>query len=290
MKTEIRLSGGGNMRYGFSVAMILGLSLSAPALAVQEKAEYVSELGRKFFSQPDAKGQVAEAEAKLAADARNVDLIIALGRAQGGIWRFRDAIATFSRGIEIDPVNAMLYRHRGHRYISFRQLDKALADLERASRLNDKSFDIWYHLGLAHYLKGDFPKAADAYEKCRAVVDKDDSLIAVSHWLYMSYRRAGKDGEAARVLDRITPDLKVEENKSYFELLLFYKGLKKETDIVGPEKTDLDAATTGYGVGNWHLYSGNKAKAREYFEKISSGQSWAAFGFIASETELIRMR
>jgi tetratricopeptide (TPR) repeat protein len=278
------------MRYGISVAVILGLGLAAPSLAFQEKPEYVSGLGRKFFSQADAKGQVAEAEGKLAGDPRNVELIIALGRAQGGIWRFGDAIATFSRGIEIEPGNAMLYRHRGHRYISTRQFEKALADLEKASRLNDKNFDIWYHLGLAHYLTGNFAKAADAYEKCRAVVDKDDSLIAVSHWLYMSYRRAGKDKEAAGVLDRIKADLKVEENKSYFDLLLFYKGLKKESDISSPEKTDLDAATTGYGVGNWHLYSGNKAKAREYFEKIVSGQSWAAFGFIASEAELIKMR
>jgi hypothetical protein len=84
--------------------------------------------------------------------------------------------------------------------------------------------------------------------------------------------------------------LKVEENKAYFNLLLFYKGLKKESDVASPEKTDLDAATTGYGIGNWHLYSGNKAKAREYFDRIVSGESWAAFGFIASEAELSRMR
>jgi tetratricopeptide (TPR) repeat protein len=214
--------------------------------------------------------------------------VIALGRAQASVWRYRDAIATYTRGIEMHPGNAMLYRHRGHRYISTRQFDKAAADLERAAKLNDKDFDIWYHLGLAYYLQGRFAKASEAYEKCRAVAANDDSLIAVSDWLYMTYRRRNKTSEAKAVLDRIRPDMKVEENKSYFDRLLLYKGLKKESDIVSDKMTDLEIATVGYGIGNWHLYNGDRAKAKEYFERVVASKYWPAFGFIASEAELSR--
>jgi tetratricopeptide (TPR) repeat protein len=252
--------------------------------------EFVSPSGSKFYSQPDEKGQVAEAEKKLAADPKNIELIIALGRAQGTVWRFRDAIATYTRGIELDPNNAMLYRHRGHRYISTRQFDKAVADMDRAAKLYDKDFDIWYHLALANYLKGNFDKAAAAYEKAYAAAQKDDSRIAASDWLYMSYRRAGKTADAARSLERITPDMKVEENKSYFDRLMLYKGLKKESDIMTDKLTDLEIATIGYGIANWHLYNGDKVKAKELFERITSGKYWPAFGFIAAETELTRMR
>jgi tetratricopeptide (TPR) repeat protein len=256
----------------------------------KSEPELVSPLGVKFYSQPDEKGQVAEAEKKLAADPKNIELIIALGRAQATVWRFRDAITTFTRGIEMDPNNAMLYRHRGHRYISMRQFDKAVADMERAAKLNDKNFDIWYHLALAHYLKGQFEKAASSYEKAYAVSEKDDSRIAASDWLYMSYRRAGKSADAERTLARITPDMKVEENKSYFDRLMFYKALKKESEIINDKMTDLEVATVGYGVANWRLYNGDKVKARELFQKITSGKYWPAFGFIAAETELTRMR
>lgn len=267
------------------------LILAAPALAqTTQEPEAVSWRGTKFFAQMDEKNQVAEAAAKLAADPKNVDLIIALGRAQAGVWRYRDAISTYTRGLEIAPDNAMLYRHRGHRYISTRQFDRAVKDMKRAAELNDKDFDIWYHLALAYYLKGDFKRAAEAYERCLAVADKDDSVIAVSDWLYMTYRRLKKDSEAARVLARITPDMKVEENKSYFDRLLLYKGLKKESDIINDKMTDLDIATVGYGMGNWHLYNGDRAKAREYFERVVSGKYWPAFGFIASEAELARLR
>ena len=275
------------MTRGFAVVLLLTLGCAAQT---QGRPEIVSPFGVKFYSQPDEKGVVVEAEKKLAADPRNIELLIALGRAQATVWRYGDAIATYTRGIAMDPSNAMLYRHRGHRYITTRQFDKAVADMERAAKLNDKDFDIWYHLGLAYNLKGRFEDAAGAYEKAYAVSDKDDSRIAASDWLYMSYRRAGDKIKAARVLDRITPDMKVEENKSYFDRLMLYKGLKKETDILNDKMTDLEIATIGYGIANWYLYNGDKAKAKELFQKITSGKYWPAFGFIAAETELTRMR
>jgi len=256
----------------------------------QTQPEVVSPLGAKFYSQPDEKSVVAEAEKNLTADPRNIELMIALGRAQATVWRYRDAIATYTRGIDLDPNNAMLYRHRGHRYITTRQFDKAVVDMERAAKLNDKDFDIWYHLGLARYLKGKFNDAAAAYEKAFGVSEKDDSRIAASDWLYMSCQRAGDKTKAARSLDRITPDMKVEENKSYFDRLMLYKGLKKETEILNDKMTDLEIATVGYGIANWYLYNGDKAKAKELFQRITSGKYWPAFGFIAAETELTRMR
>ena len=264
------------------------------------KPEIVSPLGVKHFANADEKGEIAAAEAKLVADPKNpkdMDLLIALGRAQANVWRYNDAIETYTRGIKLAPNDWRLYRHRGHRYISTRQFDKAVADMAQAAKLNDKDFDVWYHLALAHYLKGEFAKAATAYERCRQVAEadttdkRDDSVIAVSDWLYMTYRRMNKTAEAAKVLDRITPDMKVKDNKSYFDRLLFYKGLKKESELVDVEKaTDLEIATVGYGIGNWHLYNGNRAKAEELFRKIVGGKYWPAFGFIASEAELARKK
>ena len=85
--------------------------------------------------------------------------------------------------------------------------------------------------------------------------------------------------------------MKVKENKSYFDRLLFYQGKKQESELVNLEKaTDLEIATVGYGLGNWHLYNGNRAKAEEYFRRIVSGRYWPAFGFIAAETELARRK
>lgn len=259
----------------------------------KSEPEIISPLGVRHFAQPDEKGEIAAAQSKLAENPKNIDLIIALGRAQSNVWRYTDAIKTYTRGVKLAPEDWRLYRHRGHRYISVRQFDKAVEDLTRAAKLNDKDFDVWYHLALAYYLKGQFGKAAEAYERCRQVAEADtsdkhdDSVIAVSDWLYMTYRRMGNNAEAAKVLERITPDMKVKENKSYFDRLLFYKGLRKEDELVNIENaTDLEIATVGYGLGNWHLYNGNRAKAEEVFRRIVAGKYWPAFGFIAAEAEL----
>lgn len=295
-------------RHTFNRLALAGLFLlgSVPGLAqapTEAKPELLSPLGVKHYAQADEKGEIAKAQAALAAEPKNLDLIIALGRAQANVWRYHDAIATYTRGLAVAPKDARLYRHRGHRYISTRQFDKAAADLQRAAELNAGDFDIWYHLGLAHYLHGAWAKAAAAYEKCYAVAERDraasaadkegrdDSVIAISDWLYMTYRRMKKDAEAARVLAKITPELRVKENKSYFDRLLFYQGLKKEEELINVEKaTDLEIATVGYGLGNWHLYNGNQARGEEYFRKIVAGKYWPAFGFIAAETELARKK
>jgi Flp pilus assembly protein TadD len=257
--------------------------------------EAVSLLGTKLFAQAvDEKNEIGAAAEKLAADPKNIDLMIALGAAQAKFWHYRDAIETYSRAIAIAPSDARLYRHRGHRYISTRQFAKAVTDLNRATTLNDHDYDIWYHLGLAHYLRGDFGQAEESYRRCLQAAEKsgnDDSIVAVSDWLYMTYRRSRRDEDAKRVLARITPEMKVKENKSYFDRLLFYKGLKKESELVNVEKaTDLEIATIGYGVGNWHLYNGDRARAEEYFRRIVAGKYWPAFGFIGAEAELARKR
>ncbi len=280
------------------LACLCSLAWILPAPNEQQKPEVVSLLGKPLYAAPAEGEELAKLQAGLAdalreveADPGNVETIIAYGRALAGLWRYHEAIDVYSRGIEAHPGEAMLYRHRGHRYISIRQFGKAAEDMAKAAALNDKDFDIWYHLGLAHYLQGEFDAARAAYESCLKVASDDDSRIAVSNWLYATLRRLGRKDEAAKVLEGISADMKVEENTSYLNLLLFFKGLKTEDEILSwAANSELDAATVAYGAGCWHLYSGKKEKARGFFEKIMTGRYWPAFGFIAAEAELARMR
>jgi hypothetical protein len=70
-----------------------------------------------------------------------------------------------------------------------------------------------------------------------------------------------------------------------------YKGLEKPEallDTATPDPTQI--ATQGYGVANYYFVTGNTAKAREVFEKIVAGAGWNAFGFIAAEADLRRIK
>jgi hypothetical protein len=70
-----------------------------------------------------------------------------------------------------------------------------------------------------------------------------------------------------------------------------YKGVEKAETLLDVKSSDpTQIATQGYGVANYYLVHGDSAKAREVFEKIVAGTGWNAFGFIAAEADLRRMK
>ena len=173
----------------------------AAAPAAAQSVQYRSPAGVEYRAQADT-GPVARAEQALAADPRNVDRIIALGLAQSGARQFREAIATFSRGMAVAPDDARLYRWRGHRYLSVRELDRAMADLTRGYQLDSTSYGILYHLGIVRYLRGDFAGAADAFRRAQPRAPDAGELAGATDWLWMSLMRAGRAAEARAMLDR----------------------------------------------------------------------------------------
>jgi hypothetical protein len=123
------------------------------------------------------------------------------------------------------------------------------------------------------------------------VSTNDDLLTATSDWMWMTLMRLGRTQEASRLLDRITPKMDILENTSYHRRLLMYKGIEKPDALLDPANADgLTIATQGYGVGNWYLVTGNRGRAREIFERVVAGPNWSAFGFIAAEADLQRMK
>jgi len=153
------------MRHLAVTAVLATLATHAePARA--QSVQYRSPAGVDYRAQRDT-GTIARADSALAADPRNVQRIIQLGVAQSGARQFREAIRTFTRGLEIAPGDAMLYRWRGHRYLSVREFDRALDDLTRGHRIDSTNYGILYHLGIVRYARGDFPGAADAFARAQ---------------------------------------------------------------------------------------------------------------------------
>ncbi|KPK03116.1 MAG: hypothetical protein AMS20_11470 [Gemmatimonas sp. SG8_28] len=278
---------------------LLGDSLRLPALDSATRAEREAQL------------EVARASYDAAPD--DADALIWFGRRLAYLGQYREAIAVFTRGAEQFPEDARMFRHRGHRFITVRMLDSALTDLLRATQLSANRPDepepdglpnargvptstlnsnIWYHLGLVHYLRGDFQRAASAYRECLKYADNPDMRVATSHWLYMSLRRLGADAEAAAVLGDITPDMDIIENQAYHRLLLSYQGAIAPAVLLEEARRGdaLGNATLGYGVANWYVYTGEAGRADSVFADILAGPEWAAFGYIAAEADVARRR
>ena len=262
----------------------------------------------------EMEARLDEARERYQANPNDVDAAIWLGRRLAYPGRFREAIDVYTAAIEKFPQDARLYRHRGHRYLTTRQFDLAIADLTTAARLtkgkpdepepdgqpnarniptSTLQFNIWYHLGLAYYLTSNYPKALAAYRQCLKVSNAPDRLVATSHWLYMTLRRLKRTREAAKVLTPVGPQLEIIENTGYYRLLLMYKGsVSPEAlrDEASKEANSAGAYSILYGLGNWYLYSGRRMDALKIFQEMLAGSQWTSFGYIAAEADMKRLR
>lgn len=239
-------------------------------------------------------------------DTVNADLLIWYGRRLAYLGKYEEAIEVFSKGMVIYPGEARMYRHRGHRFITVRCFDRAISDLEIASGLikgkkdetepdglpNTRNIptstlqsNIWYHLGLVYFLTGNYEKAIKAYASCLEVSLNPDMYVATANWLYISLLRLNQMTEARELLNTINSGMDVIENRDYLRILLLYKGELKETDFLNQEAS-LSGATLLFGLGNYYITKGERAKAKEILTKIVSGNQWASFAYIAAEKTL----
>lgn len=266
--------------------------------------------GQALVSAPASTGaldNLTSAKAAFEANPENADAIIWYGRRIAYTGDYVAAIDIFSQGIALHPTDARMFRHRGHRYISIRELDKAIADFEVAASLIQEQENaiepdglpnvqniplttthgnIWYHLGLAYYLKQDWAKALTAFQNGYNIGGNDDNLVSTAHWIYMIHRRMGNDQAAAASLSDISRNMNIIENMSYHELCLLYRGEISINEMMAANGDDPSNAAVAYGIANYYYYNGDREKSDAMLNSIVQGSSWASFGYIAAEADL----
>jgi hypothetical protein len=119
------------------IIMLFTVLTSASALAQQTHllpnvpvgAQSVSLFGEPLSMPVPSEKELenlAVAKAEYDADPMDADNTIWYGRRVAYTGDFRRAILIFSEGIRKHPMDARMYRHRGHRYITIREFDRAI--------------------------------------------------------------------------------------------------------------------------------------------------------------------
>jgi tetratricopeptide (TPR) repeat protein len=292
-------------------AMIVATVESSVLPEVPAGAQAISLLGKPLVSPPadaDTLNKLQAAKIDYDRDPADADNIIWYGRRIAYAGDYREAIRVFTKGIEQYPDDARMYRHRGHRYISIREFDRAIRDLEQAASLIAGTDDeiepdglpnaqnipistlhsnIWYHLGLAYYLQHDWNNAWRAFQAGFEIGGNDDNRVSTTHWRYMILRRQGNPEHADRVLDDISADMHVIENDIYHRLCLFYKGEVPLDEMLSDDPDSPTGAAGDYGVANWFWYNGDENEASQRLDALAASDGWSAFGVIAAEADLV---
>ncbi|BFP42700.1 hypothetical protein FGF1_35450 [Flavobacteriaceae bacterium GF1] len=277
--------------------------------------EAITLLGDTLFTPPmkrgKAKSKYDEAHKNYMKHPDSAEVLIWYGRRTAYLGHFQKAISIYTEGIQKFPEDPRMYRHRGHRYISTRQYDKAIADLKKATVLIGNEPDqveldglpnarnipistlhgnIWYHLGLAHYLKGDMENALYAYLQREGTNKYDDNLVSGGHWLFMILKRMGQDDEALSEISGVTKNMDIIENTRYHDMCLFYKGLLEENQLkmIGDGSSSDDVYF--YGLGNWNLYqTKDTTKAKRLYKRLLDNGNPYSFAYLAAEADWKRL-
>ena len=287
----------GPVPQGVQAYSLLGDTLMTPTLSPEVFDEYNRNL--------------LEAIADYRIDPEDPEHVIWLGRRTAYLGEYREAVRIFTEGVFKNSDDPRIFRHRGHRYITLRLFDAAIRDFEQAELFMRNMVDtiepdglpneygvptstlksnVWYHKGLAHYLKGDFESAIESYEKALELDLTDDMRVATLYWYYMSLKREGRDEEAGLAVSDITEEIDLMENDVYLSLILVFRGIFSEEHLEELSGDALQNATLGYGIGNWHYINGREDRAFEIWQEIYDSGNWPAFGFIAAEAELASSR
>lgn len=239
----------------------------------------------------------------------SLELRIWYGRRLAYLGKYLEAIQVYSDGIVLFPESHQLRRHRGHRHITSRQIEKAVIDLEEAANLSENSanqiepdgipnklnqplsndkFNIWYHLGLAYYLNGRFDKALSSYIQCQEYSDNEDLKTATTYWQYLTYHKLGNSELANELISKFDTDINLVENDTYLDLLRLFKNELDPESLTKQATTENGhlIPTLAYGIGAYYQHQGKFDKANELFLRVLDSPHWDAFGYIASEAEL----
>lgn len=295
------------------LAFQLSYCTSAGSQTTAQEVQGYSLSGQALISASASEGSLNNlslAKSSYESDPANADAIIWYGRRLAYTGDYLAAIEVYSNGIALHPSDARMYRHRGHRYISIREFDRAIEDFETAASLiqnqeNQIEADglpnamniplttthgnIWYHLGLTYYLKQDWPNALAAFQRGYALGGNDDNLVSTGHWIYMIHRRMGNPEAASAALSDISRDMTIIENMSYHELCLLYRGEISIDEMMAANGDDPSNAAVAYGIANYYYYNGDKGKSDQMLRRILGGSSWASFGYIAAEADIANL-
>lgn len=302
----------------FTVIILIAFSSCKPPQEKQTNsidstsAEAISFSGKPLFAASADSVTLNKADSiisniKSKSDLTEEDYIL-IGQQLIASNRFKASVDMYTEGLEKFPDSFKLLRHRGHRYISIRQLENAFADLQRAEALIRDQPDvpeydangnitgtyqhwIWYQIGLCYFFNQAYIQAAPAFEKCLATSINDKNIVGASDWLYNIYMRLGEREKATALLEKIPADMDTDREHPYFRRVMLYKGNITPGELVDvnqdPAKTSVGDVTKMYGLANWYAYQGEKDKAMQLYKKIVQSESgWPGFAYAAAEKEL----
>jgi tetratricopeptide (TPR) repeat protein len=146
------------------------LTACAPPAKKAEDQNVHYILGVSYLRENNSTLALQEFQKALAIDSRNPDVYVGLGRAYHLKKAYAEAEKQYLQALKIRPDDPLTENNLGALYLDMERLDDAARHFGRAAaNLTFPNAEVSYAgLGYAHFLKGEYLEAIDAYKKALA--------------------------------------------------------------------------------------------------------------------------
>jgi tetratricopeptide (TPR) repeat protein len=127
----------------------------------------------------------AELDQAIPAQPRNAELYYHRGTARLAAGRGEEALADFSKAVELQPFEAPYLAARGQAFHRVRhEPEKAKADFSEAIRADKDCFAAWYHSGVLHHELKEFEAAERDLRRAAAIRASPEGSLALGRVLH----------------------------------------------------------------------------------------------------------
>ncbi|MGE0441263.1 MAG: hypothetical protein AB7L66_18890 [Gemmatimonadales bacterium] len=290
------------------------IRVDPPPLGAQAISLVGDTLWAVRFSTSEGQERVrllVDAQRRARAQPGNDGAQMLLARRTADIGRFREALEIYNELVVELAADPRVRRRRGELLLLLREPDKAVKELTGATELARRRFAVereyvegengqligtgvafgaeWL-LGVAHYVRGDFPRAVESLSQAvRLAADPDETVLSAV-WLYFALRQSGNAAGAATIARAVPADAAVTTRRAELNLLLALRGaipldsLRRESRFAPSETGNLYR----YGVAVGLLTGDQREAAVQALEDIRLIGAWGDLAALAAEADLAR--
>lgn len=151
---------------GFLLGLLVGGKLMGGAAPAQQAASNMPPV----VNTANVQTRIAEMEKVVAADPKNIQAWVTLGNDYFDMQNPKKAVEAYGKALEINPDNPDVLTDQGVMFRALGFFDKALANFEKANKINPNHLQSLYNIGIVYSV--DLKQPAKARAAFEAVAQK----------------------------------------------------------------------------------------------------------------------
>lgn len=235
------------------------------------------ERGDDWRRKGDFEQAIAEYTRALEISARDPESFFGRGRSYHEAGNIGKAIDDYNEAARLQPRWSDVYKLRAHARFAQGSLDLAMADLRRAIEYDPKDVDYLTALGLLRLYTGDNDVARSNLSRALQFKEDPEAMLL----LYIARTQNGE--EATKELEAGASRLR---SKAWpFPLVELYLGKRSVSDVLAAARTDSERCEAQYYSGQLLLLGRSKAAALAAFKQAAlvCPKTYLEYGAAAAE-------